>query len=269
MNILITSGSTREMIDPSHYMSGLFGGSIGALLGEECSMKSEVEQIFFVHSRDARYPFESTSMDDSPFSMDHWKEKVTLYPADTIEDLEHQITSILENHVVDVVVHLMSIHNYGKSNLHFIDNAQDAEDFIHYISGIYGIDINILPAHRPIYKEMESGFNHLFIEQTPTPKLMDLFREHPSSPMIISSKMNVSKNPQDVLKKAKRSLAKNNTDFVIALDHYAYQENYNEIVHLVHPGDEIETFDRYEKASKRVVSLIKERFSDRRKETDV
>lgn len=241
MNILITSGSTIDFIDSVHYVTNISDGSLAANIGEELSKQLDVERIFYVCGKKTKYPWQHSSSNDQKFFLDEWLDKIAIYPVDDVNDLEKEVTDIFTEFNVDVVIHLMSIVNYGNSRVHLLNNKKDAASFIEHIAQHFDVaitvneDVSAITPSNPDENRILSGFDRLFIEQLPTKKILKLFREFKEDVTIVSSKTAANGSHDQLITDAQKSLENNNSDLVVAIDLDECKRESDAVIYAVSP----------------------------------
>jgi len=245
LNILITSGSTSDFIDNVHYISNVSDGSLGSVLGEELSKMVNVEKIFYVCGKKTKFPWQHASSNDQKFFLDEWLDKIAIYPVEDIEQMEKTVSEIFSLFDIHAVFHMMSIVNYGNSKIHLLDNQRDAADFIEHVAKTFGLSVDVktdVSQILPTAKEENrilSGFERLFIEQSPTKKILRLFREMKKDLKIVSSKMEYGAGYEKIIADSNASILKNNSDLVVAIDLFECQKESESIAYIVQPGEEV------------------------------
>lgn len=264
MNILITSGSTVDFVDSVHYVSNVSDGSLAANIGEELSKQIGIDKVFYVCGKKTKYPWQHSTSNDQKFFLDEWLDKIAIYPVDDIEQLEDTVHDIFGRFQIDAVVHLMSIVNYGKSKIHLIDNKKDAADFISEIAKTYDLTVDIKDDFSSFTSKtidnnrILSGFDRLFIEQTPTKKILKLFKELKSDIKIISSKIESGVSYEKLILDSKNSLGKNGSDLVFAIDLKECEKEGENILYVVSKNDETKRLKTSDSISNYLIEYIKE-----------
>jgi phosphopantothenoylcysteine synthetase/decarboxylase len=118
MNILITSGGTREYIDDVRVMTNISTGKLGALIANRLAQTSTV--IHYVHAENSAVPSEFLG--------------ANLYPVKTAKDALKTIRSVLKRKNIQVVIHAMAVSDFtfkgiGKLKL----KSSDPGAFIEYM----------------------------------------------------------------------------------------------------------------------------------------
>ncbi|PGK51195.1 hypothetical protein CN918_25745 [Priestia megaterium] len=240
MNVLITSGSIVETIDNVYYIGQKSDESIAAIIGEEFSKQNYVDNLFFVYGEKSRFPWESSSSNDQKFFLDDWVDKVGLYPVSGMIHLTETLTKILDEHHIDVVIHLMSIPNYGKTAVHLLRHRHDAAEFIKQLASNFGLDISFATEgteHHPpaasTFGKMKTGYKRVFLEQKPQEKVLSFIQTLAPAATLISSKFEYNVSSDDLLTLAHTSLNKNNSHMVLTSDIEAYKNGDEETYFLV------------------------------------
>lgn len=232
MNILITSGSIVETIDNVYYIGQKSDASIAAIIGEEFSKDHNVDKIFFLYGEKSRFPWESSSSNDQKFFLDEWLDKVGLFPVLNMNHFTSTLEKLLSENHIDVVIHLMSVPNYGKTVVHLLKHEKDAKDFVKKIAENFGLQVevstneegNALAPTPSTFGKMKAGYQRVFLEQQPQEKVLSFIQGLSPNATVISSKFEFDVEEDDLVSLGKQSLAKNNTDFVIASDIESYKK---------------------------------------------
>lgn len=238
MNILITSGSIVETIDNVYYMGQKSDESIAALIGEEFAKQNNVDKIFFLYGEKSRFPWESSSSNDQKFFLDEWLDKVALSQILNMDHFTETLDSILSEHNIDVVIHLMSITNYGDTNVHLLKSSEDATTFLHEVAEKFGLEISVTgdaakEAQHSVYGKMKTGYKRVFLEQQPQPKILERIKKLSPSSFLISGKFEFDVPESSLLQFAKESLLKNGSNLVLASDIEAYKKGDTESYFLI------------------------------------
>ena len=119
MNILITSGGTREYIDDVRVLTNISTGKLGAIIAERLAQTGAV--IHYVHAENSAVPSEIFV-------------GANLYPVKTAKDAFRTIRSVLKRKNIQVVIHAMAVSDFtfkgiGKLKL----KSSDPGAFIEYM----------------------------------------------------------------------------------------------------------------------------------------
>ncbi|MBM4056037.1 MAG: hypothetical protein FJ264_15500 [Planctomycetes bacterium] len=104
LNILITSGPTREYIDNVRYISNKSSGQLGAAIATEALKRGAY--VTLVHGVGSSLP------DISCFRKDEGK-RLTLIEIETVQDLSKIIRDELEGKTFDAIIHAMAVLDYA------------------------------------------------------------------------------------------------------------------------------------------------------------
>lgn len=262
MNILITAGSTLDFIDSIHYVSNINDGAIAAGIGEELSKQPEIDQIFYICGKRTKYPWQHQTSNDQKFFLDEWLDKIAIYPVDDIDDLEKSVDEIFTKFEIDTVIHLMNIVNYGDSKVHLLNNKKDAANLIEYLAKDFNLDIeikndltNVFPSEKE-EQRIISGYEKLFIEQSPTKKILRTFKNYKPDVKIISSKIESGVSSERLTQDALRSIKNNNSDLVLALDIEENSKESESVVYLVKDDNNINKLKNVENISEHILDFI-------------
>lgn len=246
MNVLITSGSIIETIDNVYYIGQRSNESIAAIIGEEFSKQSFTDKIFFLYGEKSRFPWESSSSNDQKFFLDEWLDKVALYPIMNMQHFSQTLEKILTEHKIDVIIHLMSIPNYGNTTTHLLKGKSDAIKFIKHLADDFGFSIEVTdmdneqntPQHITTLGKIKTGFNRVLLEQLPQQKVLSLIQSYSPNSMIISSKFEFDVSEEELIQFSQESMNKNGTQYVLASDIEAYKNGDEDGYYLI--GKDIE-----------------------------
>lgn len=262
MNILITSGSTNHFIDNVNFISHISDGQLGANIGEEFSKYPEVEKIFYICGRNSTYPWQHLSANDSKFFLEEWSDKIVKYVVDDVEEIETVLNEIVKTHEISAFIQMMSIANYSESLLHHVSNKKDAVALIEKIAKDFSIpvsfgEMNLEGLEKNSDSErITSGHKRLFIEQKPTKKILKEIKHLTKIPVTISSKFEYNISEEEMVSIGTRSLQKNKSDMVIAVNINEKKENENETSYLIHKEEKYQRFDRRYELVEMVVEKV-------------
>lgn len=265
MNILITSGSTSHFIDDVNYLTNISDGSLGSYIGEAFSKQNDVEKIFYVCGKDSRYPWQSDTANDSKFFFDDWLDKVAVFTVDDVHEVTDTVDSILKEYEINTFVHLMNINNYGDSQLRHISNQLDASDMINEIAKEFDLEVDVktvLPLD--VFKTLDndritSGHKKLFIEQSPTPKVLKRFKAFKDS-ILITSKIESNVEDDDIIDIAHHSLKRNGSDMVISMNVNEIDILKEDISYLVDAEKKSDKCFDFDAASNKIVEFVMDKY---------
>jgi len=119
MNILITSGGTREYIDDVRVLTNISSGMLGKIVAER--FLRDGHNVFYVHTKTAHKP--ETKAGD----------QITFIEADNVMKAYDVMEKIVPN--VDIVIHSMAVSDFTFNRDNPVKlSSKDKEGFIKYIS---------------------------------------------------------------------------------------------------------------------------------------
>ena len=201
MNILITSGGTREYIDDVRVMTNISTGKLGALIADRLAQTGAV--IHYVHAENSAVPSEFIGI-KSYFR----KQSANLYPVKTAKDAFRTIRSVLKRKNIQVVIHAMAVSDFtfkgiGKLKL----KSSDPKAFIEYMRQTI----------------------------TPNPKIISHIEEWAPDVYLVGFKFEVGATPQELTKLARESMLKNGCDLVITNDKAEMQRAGSHVARFIFP----------------------------------
>lgn len=259
MNLLILAGSTIEKLDDMHIIEHLGERFLGAIIGEEFSKEEKIEKIFFICGKDARYPWQRSSLAEK-FSFDEWSDKIVTFHVETYEEINETLDNLLETYSFDMVVNLLSIFHYEKSVCHLLKDKNDAKCLIEKIAKDFNLSVSVQEKENQIEshinkQKIESGYERLFIEQYPTRKILKKIQDTAINSIIVSSKFEFNEQKSELISSSKESLQKNGTDIVLGMDLLINRKQYKEHVFLV-KKDDTKEFYSFEDLANELYTLL-------------
>lgn len=258
MNILITSGSTNEFIDENHYIGNVGDGSFGSIIGEEFSKLHATDKVFYVYNNRSRYPWQHFSNHDQKFFLDDWLDKISLHPIEDAKGLEETIVNIYSDYKIDAVIHLMSIPNYANSKIYGMNNSSDAYKLIQKIAMDFDLDLSLDLEDVDLIEtnQLHSGYEKVFIEQTPSKNILDVLKSSEHPPFIIGSKIESGHSNDNLIIDANDSLINNDIDYVIAININDYKYKNNESSFLVNKDKSYSKFETIDGIAQKLTEIV-------------
>jgi phosphopantothenate-cysteine ligase len=197
VNILISSGGTRERIDSVRSIVNTATGRLGSLVAACFDKAPETERIFYVCGKNALRP-ESA------------KAEITVI--DDVADLEKAVRDILQHNRVDAIIHSMAVSDY---RVRSVTTPERIADLAAGTSVIEAIDK--APSLEQDAK-ISSDENRLVIILEPTPKIISLFQTLAPRALLVGFKLLDHVSHETLMDTASRLLEKNHCAFVVAND---------------------------------------------------
>ena len=118
MNVLITSGGTREYIDDVRVMTNISSGKLGAIIAER--YLRDGHKVYYVHTKNAELP---------KFNIGA---KIKLIEADSVSKAYFELKKLVPHE--DVVVHSMAVSDFTFNRHNPVKlKSNDVDGFIEYL----------------------------------------------------------------------------------------------------------------------------------------
>lgn len=236
MNVLITAGGTSEPIDNVRTITNTGTGRLGSIIADTFAKEQIVDCIYYICARNAVRPS---------------SECVKVIPVQSTDDLQNEVTSLLQNAKTDVIIHSMAVSDYKtksvltagtlagvlKHELH--PDTVITEDWIEKI-----LEQSSLPNHDcKLSSQMKSPL--IYLKQTP--KILPQLRKLAPQAILVGFKLLSQVSKEELLGISRKLLLKNGCDFVLANDstqiygdsHTAYLIDKDKIIDMYQTKQEI------------------------------
>ena len=129
MNILITSGGTREYIDDVRVLTNISSGKLGAIIAER--FLRDGHNVTYLHTKSAVVPEK------------HVGQQLSLKIADNVNDVFKKMEELVPR--FDVVIHSMAISDFTFKRVQTKCSSDSAEAFVDFIRDNIEVAPKILP----------------------------------------------------------------------------------------------------------------------------
>lgn len=189
MKIVITAGGTSERIDDVRTITNSSTGSLGFAIGNAFIAEEKVEKIYYLHGKRAVWPE---------------NEKVEPIEIGGVMDLKENITRVLNEDIIDAVIHAMAVSDYMVHQVTTLDKLMGTED----------------PAHAQDLtgNKISSDIDDLIIHMKRSPKVISCIKEVSPESILVGFKLLSGVPHEELIDVGYRLLQKNNCDFVMAND---------------------------------------------------
>jgi phosphopantothenoylcysteine synthetase/decarboxylase len=194
MSILITSGGTKIKIDRVRHIGNMSSGTFGSRIAEE-ALRGEQEVVFF-RAENSKSPFSFNVNLENEASLTRfynalafWKTKRHLYSEktyNTFEDYMVGLRKLIEQHQPTVIVLAAAVSDYGVAN--FVDGKIRSKD------------------------------SDLSIQLKALPKVISKVKGWAPNAYLVGFKLLVDSSDDDLISDAKKSIAENDCDMIVAND---------------------------------------------------
>ena len=179
MKILITSGGSAEKIDDVRNIVNSSTGRLGCAVAEAFVVYVPNAQIFYLCGKNAARP----------------KADVNVTEIDDVAGLQTAITRLLNEHIIDIIIHAMAVSDYRVKSVSVPGGA-----------------------YQDISRKISSGYDEITLHLEKTPKIIGMLRGMSPKSTIVGFKL-LSDVPRGTLIDVGYSLlTKNDCDFVLAND---------------------------------------------------
>ena len=220
--VLITSGGTKEYIDGVRVLTNISSGKLGATIATLLSNNGF--EIHFVYVKGSEIPNISENLDG------YWHPPINNIHFYSVTD----VTSVYETMgklvpEIDVVIHAMSVSDFGFRPINTKLKSDDIDGFI------------------------ESMRERIF----KNPKILSHIKEWNPNCFLISFKFEDGTTHEELINIASESQRKNNSDIVIANDKKEMNTKNMHIAYFLKDGEVIHTAYSKENISTEILELIK------------
>lgn len=236
MNVLITAGGTSEPIDNVRSITNTGTGRLGSLIADTFAREQRVCCIYYLCAQNAVRPS---------------SERIKVIPIQSTEDLQNEITKLLQNIKIDVIIHSMAVSDYKvKSVLTAATLAEVLKNKLHSDAVINEeltekiLERAALPSRDC---KLSSGLKSPLVYLEQTPKILPILRQLAPQAILVGFKLLSQVSKEKLFNTAKELLLKNGYDFVLANDsaqihgdsHTAYLINKDKIIGTYQTKEEI------------------------------
>ncbi|WP_407856259.1 phosphopantothenate--cysteine ligase [Enterococcus hailinensis] len=226
MRILITSGGTSEKIDDVRAITNHSSGKLGKAIAE--SFAKDDTTIDMITTKQAVQPVGNT---------------IHPYYIETTLELEQTLKELMTTHSYDAVIHSMAVSDFTPESSVTIE---DLETVIASKPSDLPAALAEIEAERT-EKKISSDTDHLVIVLKKNPKIIGLIKQLQPETILVGFKLLVDVPLVELLNVAKKSLEKNQADFILANDlseisgekHHGYLINQQHKVKEAHTKTEI------------------------------
>lgn len=193
MNIVITSGGTREYIDDVRVLTNISSGKLGATIAEECT-----------HNKDYTVEYVTTKASMLPDIRPTDIGTINYHYINTVEELMDIMQELVPK--ADVVIHAMAVSDFGFDRNKPIKLRSD--DPLGFIA-------------------------HLAATIKMNPKVISYLRKWNSRAILVGFKFTVGEEEMDLIKIAQKLMDKNELDMVFANDKIQMNKNGKHVGYLI------------------------------------
>ena len=203
MKVLITAGGTQEPIDSVRSITNHATGRLGAMIAEAFHRVSEVSEIHYVSPRRAQHPV---------------GEKLVFHEVGGTLELEETLGELIRTHRPQVIVHSMAVSDYRVRR-------------VTTLSALASAALGAGEQHPDLVKEamdqtedlrqggkLSSSLEDMVLLLEKTPKIIGQLRAQAPEAVLVGFKLLDGVSEQELLGTARRLMAENRCDFVLAND---------------------------------------------------
>lgn len=202
MNIIVTSGGTREPIDSVRSITNHASGRLGAIIADAFAAQPQVERVFYVCGSRSVKP---------------QSRKAEVIYIEGTHDLERVLRELTAKEKFDAIIHSMAVSDYRVRRVTTVsamaDAALRAEQTQDAVASAM-IEADYLASKGKISSKVED----LAILLERTPKIIGLLRGLAPEAVIIGFKLLDGVTHEKLMDTAQKLLEKNQCDYVLAND---------------------------------------------------
>lgn len=202
MNIIVTSGGTREPIDSVRSITNHASGRLGAIIADAFAAQEQVDYVVYVCGSRSVMP-------KSP--------KVETVNIEGTHDLERVLRELTAKETFGAIIHSMAVSDYRVRRVTTVSAM--AEAAIHAEQTQDGVASAMIEADYLASKgKISSKVEDLAILLERTPKIIGLLRGLAPDAVIVGFKLLDGVSHEKLMETAQKLLEKNDCDFVLAND---------------------------------------------------
>ncbi|WP_071131636.1 phosphopantothenate--cysteine ligase [Enterococcus timonensis] len=190
MKILITAGGTSEKIDQVRSITNHSTGSLGKRIAEE--MQAYGHEIYYVTTKVAAQPVGVKQ----------------IFYIESTKDLQNILEKLLTTQTFDAVIHAMAVSDFTPVAQYSKEKFQQT----------LAKGADIFAAKENTETKISSNTDHLVLILEKTPKIIQKIKKWQPETLLVGFKLLVDVPKEELLAVAKKSLVKNQADFVLAND---------------------------------------------------
>lgn len=222
MRVLITAGGTSERIDDVRAITNFSTGRLGSLVAEAYSQLPDVD-VTLISTKRSLKPTNSA---------------INIIEVESVEDLLSEVSNQLEQYTFDIVVHSMAVSDY------YLVGITSQEILVSELEQSQSVTEGLNRAFEPISsqpKKLSSQSETLYFQLKQTPKVIGLIKQLQPDTCLVGFKLLVDIPEEQLVQVAKRLMAKNDCDFVLANDKTKISDDHH-LGHLINPQGEVTTY---------------------------
>lgn len=215
VNVIVTSGGTREKIDAVRTIANSSTGRLGCLIAQEFSnrLTTRDHTVYYLCGVGSVLP-----------PADH--SNIRIIPIEGTDQLRYEMNRLLTSQHIDAVIHAMAVSDYKVSNV--TTPEQIAENLAEKFSGMNQVppyealrDIIMETLQkRPLNRDakISSELEHPVMILEKTPKIIGMIKEDSPNTILVGFKLLSGVTEEKLIETAYHLLLKNKCDFVLAND---------------------------------------------------
>jgi phosphopantothenate-cysteine ligase len=203
MNVLITSGGTRERVDAVRSITNTSTGALGALIAERFAASAATDTIFYVagpHAKTPRTP------------------KARIVPVGDTASVETALRELLAQHPVHAIIHAMAVSDFRVAK---VTSARRLGEALLYQEG-GSLPFDMLDRAEEFDRDGKIGSHlagdKLIVVLEENPKIIGLLRELAPRALLTGFKLLDNVDEALLIDTAYTLLKENRCDFVLAND---------------------------------------------------
>lgn len=198
-NIVVTAGGTSERIDNVRKITNSATGKLGVKIVEELLKKENINNIYYVASRESLKPDNS---------------KVKIIEIDGVRDLKKKITTLLRDEQIDVFIHSMAVSDYYVSS---VSTPKKIKNDI-YETKREVEEILKEPSTKLTGRKISSDEENLILVLKQAPKIISIIKDLSPNTYLVGFKLLDGVSKEELIKVATKLRDKNNCNLVVAND---------------------------------------------------
>lgn len=214
MNIIVTSGGTRERIDAVRSITNGATGRLGSLIAGEFSRRlpGSTHTVYYLCGAGSAVPAEG--------------DNIRVVRIEGTDDLQSKLEALLTNEKIDAVIHSMAVSDYKVNSIATPESIAESvscrlkgrQEPVSQQEMASIIKEALLQQNISGENKISSELEHPVLVLRKTPKVIEMIKRLSPQTLLVGFKLLSGSDEKLLIDTAYRLLIKNNCDFVLAND---------------------------------------------------
>lgn len=199
MKVIVTAGGTTEKIDDVRGINNFSTGRLGSLIADEFA-SSGITEVIYIHGLHAHMPDNSA---------------VRSIGVESARDLAYQLEKLIKEERISVVVHSMAVSDYFANG---VITDEQVDEYIQKKNPTTSSFWRLFSKNETKGKKMSSSSEDIIVRLSKNPKIISKIKLWDPNVLLVGFKLLVNVKKEELLSVAKKTLSKNDCQFVLAND---------------------------------------------------